>query len=130
MPSSPKGPCRIGNTTSTGIAVTVPSGWDTTSSLVAGEVGNAIRVPLSGTVGSAPSRIVHCAGSSDCSVKAPSWVIPIGTRSYSARSTTSMMPPAVTQLISCSLERPPKSTATVVLGMGVPSGIVGTGVPS
>ena len=127
MPSSPKGPCRIGNTTSMSpSAVTVPSGSTTVSSRVAGESGQRTRVPLSATVGQRLGverelrRVVGLqregavAGDADRHHVVPS-------RSIAART-----PPAVAQLIECSLERPPKSTTTWS-GMGF-SGIVGTGV--
>jgi hypothetical protein len=38
--------------------------------------------------------------------------MPTGTTSYAVRSIAARTLPAVTQLIACSLERPPKTTAT------------------
>jgi hypothetical protein len=115
VPSSPNGPCRIGKTMSTATVVTEPSGCSTVSARGSAALGNRTRVPLSGTTGRCwPSR-AHADGSSGWSVKSPSFVMPTGTMSYAVRSTASMMPPAVTQLISCSLDRPPNRTTTVVV---------------
>ena len=50
--------------------------------------------------------------SPDSSTQRPSVAIPIGTTSYAVRSIASSTLPAVTQLIACSLDRPPKTIAT------------------
>ena len=64
-------------------------------------------------------------GSPDSSTQRPSVAMPTGTTSYLLRSMACSTLPAVTHEIPCSLERPPKTTAT--RGLRVPGWSVGVG---
>ena len=57
-------------------------------------------------------------GSSASSTHRPSGAIPTGTTSYFSRSIAASTLPAVTHEMACSLERPPKTTATRGLRLG------------
>src|SRR6218665_3700270 len=113
VPSSPNRPCRIGKTTSTSPSDRSPVASCTRSSRLPTEVGHTIRVPLSMTSGMRAGSSANRDGSSAASTYPPSRVIPIGMTRNCSRSRALRIPPAVAQLIECSLDRPPKRSATV-----------------
>src|SRR6478735_10311929 len=113
VPSSPWRPCRIGRTTSTEpSSSTRPSARRTRSVRSEPPSGHMIRVPLSTTSGSFVASSANLPGSSSSRTKTPSRVIPTGITRYRSRLIARRTPPAVAELIECSLERPPKSTTT------------------
>src|SRR6218665_3089470 len=113
VPSSPNRPCRIGKTTSTSPSDRSPVASCTRSSRLPTEVGHTIRVPLSMTSGMRAGSSANRDGSSAASTYPPSRVIPIGMTRNCSRSRALRIPPAVAKLIECSLDRPPKRSATV-----------------
>src|SRR6218665_2725365 len=113
VPSWPNRPCRIGKTTSTSPSDRSPVASCTRSSRLPTEVGHTIRVPLSMTSGMRAGSSANRDGSSAASTYPPSRVIPIGMTRNCSRSRALRIPPAVAQLIECSLDRPPKRSATV-----------------
>ena len=121
VPSSPNRPCRIGNTTSTS-----PSERDPPIRRDDRELARRRRLRASAPAircrrpPAARGRARTASASSGCSVHAPSWVMPIGTTSYLVRSIAPSTPPAVAQLIECSLERPPKRSATRIMSIHRP----------
>src|SRR3954452_6158547 len=108
VPSSPHGPCRSGNTTST--SAKAPSSVGSPAS------GNGSP---SSTCGSFWSWIASAAASSATRTQRPLVVIPTGTTSYFVRSMAASTLPALTQEISCSVLRPPNTTATRTFGTSV-----------
>src|SRR6478735_577820 len=118
VPSSPWRPCRIGRTTSTEpSSSTRPSARRTRSVRSEPPSGHMIRVPLSTTSGSFVASSANLPGSSSSRTKTPSRVIPTGITRYRSRLIARRTPPAVAELIECSLERPPKSTTTAGLSI-------------
>src|SRR6478735_8046430 len=118
VPSSPWRPCRIGRTTSTEpSSSTRPSAWRTRSARSPPPSGHRMRVPLSTTSGRLSASSANLSGSSSSRTKTPSRVIPTGLTRYRSRLIARRTPPAVAELIECSLERPPKSTATAGLSI-------------
>src|SRR4051794_20689661 len=113
VPSSPQGPCRSGNTTSTSPSLRgTEDGSLTTSSVPSCWLASATPAREGSTSGSLSADVMASrAGSSDSSTHRPSWVIPTGTTSYRSGSMACRTLPAVTHEIACSLERPPKTTA-------------------
>src|SRR5438034_3417513 len=106
VPSSPHGPCRSGNTTST-----VPSSSGTafgavTISWWAPPTSARVTVfPEGATSGKAEALSDHWLMSADGITHWPDLAIPMGTTSYLLLSMTPMTPAAVTQLTACSLDR-------------------------
>ena len=84
----------------------------------------ALAVDAGQLVGSRSIR--SRSGSPDSSTQRPSVAMPIGTTSYASRSIAASTLPAVTQEIACSLDRPPKTTAT----RGLRGGLVHRADPS
>ena len=120
MPSSPHGPCSSGKTTSTSPSVRgTEVASCTTSSLPAEFCDSATVARDPSTAGSASAEVIASrSGSPDSRTQRPSVAMPTGTTSYRSRSIALSTLPAVTQEIACSLERPPKTTAT--RGLRVP----------
>ena len=115
VPSSPKGPCSTGNTTSTPPS-TSPArpGSSTTSPPRVGSPGSATAVAEGSTDGSSRPWIASRSGSSVPSTHPPSRVMPTATTSNRSRSRWRSTLPAETQEMACSLLRPPNTTATRV----------------
>src|SRR6478736_5706699 len=127
VPSSPQGPCSTGKTTST--SPSVRGGWagSVTTSTVEVESGASVtlaRLPSTSGRWSGPS-IRSRSGSPDSRTQRPSVAMPIGTTSYSLGSMAASTLPAVTHEIACSLDLPPKTTATRGLRFSVDS-FIGT----
>ncbi len=113
VPSSPHGPWRSGKTTSTS---PMTSGtWAArvmTRSVAPSAPSIATMARLPSTSGSSLPSMARRAASSASSTQRPSVAMPIGTTSYRSRSMAASTLPAVTQEMPCSLDRPPKTTAT------------------
>src|SRR6476469_6283096 len=113
VPSSPKGPCRSGKTTST-----APSSWGTslgeaTINWCSPPISARVTVWADGdTSGNDEAAKDHCAVSAGARTHCPVLAIPIGMTSYLSLLMAPSTPAAVTQLTACSLERPPNNTAT------------------
>src|SRR6478752_8419786 len=113
VPSSPNGPCSNGKTTST-----APSSCGTwlgaaTISWCSPPISARVTVSDDGTTsGSDEAARDHSAVSAGARTHWPVLAIPMGMTSYLSLLMAPRTPAAVTQLTACSLERPPKSTAT------------------
>ncbi len=120
VPSSPHGPCSSGKTTST--SPRVRGGWDGSVHDEVGRVavlGERDRRAVAVDAGSWSGPSIRSrSGSPDSSTQRPSVAMPTGTTSYASRSMACSTLPAVTHEIACSLERPPKTTATRGLRVG------------
>ena len=116
VPSSPYGPCRTGNTTSTPRSAPRALGRldhdQPAGGRVAGQHHGGARVHR-GQLAAADAAAR--AGSPPASTQRPSGVMPTGTTSYSSRSSAASTLPALTQEMACSVLRPPNTTATRTL---------------
>ena len=113
VPSSPHGPWRSGKTTST--EPSVCGTWAasvTTRSVEPAAPSSATIERVASTSGRVDPLIASREASSASSTQRPSVAMPTGTTSYFSRSIAASTLPAVTQEIPCSLDRPPKTTAT------------------
>ena len=112
VPSSPKRPCISGKNTSTEpSSVKLPSASRCSRGAPSAETGGITSVPLSVTSGIA-SGSKRMLAQSSTTRHTPVFVMPIGRTSKASESMAPITPAAVTQLTECSLERPPKRTAT------------------
>src|SRR6476619_1482026 len=114
VPSSPRGPCSSGKTTST--SPRVRGGWAgsvTTRSVEPTCCESATDAPAESTDGSLSALSIRSRSvSPDSSTQRPSVAMPTGTTSYFSRSMACSTLPAVTHEMPCSEDRPPNTTAT------------------
>src|SRR3984885_3185506 len=119
VPSSPKGPCSSGSTTSTspssGGTAVGPLNTSPPPLGPAAGVTDTPGVATASTEGLAPDVSASRAGSPEVSTHRPSRVMPIGTTSYRCGSMPPRMSPALAHDTACSLLRPPNTTATRIL---------------
>ena len=89
------------------------TGSCTTSSVASASRARVTAARSPSTSGSSSGPVICSRSvSPDSSTQRPSVAMPIGTTSYLSRSMACSTLPAVTQEIACSLDRPPKTTAT------------------
>ena len=116
VPSSPKGPCNIGITTSiTPRERSLPDASFSNSSQEP-SIANRIVEP-SGSMVLSPLLRLSVAGSPLKGTNTPARVMPTGTTSYLEESMALRTPEAVATEIECSLDLPPNNTATRIFAM-------------
>ncbi len=119
VPSSPNGPWSSGNTTSTVPSSRGTASGDATISWCSPPISASVTVSDdAGTSGSDAADRDHWAVSAAASTHCPDLAMPMGMTSYLSLLMAPSTPAAVTQLTACSLDRPPKSTATRGLARG------------